>query len=85
MANFFIRRPIVAMVIAILMVIVGAVAGSRLPIEQYPQLAPPNIKVTTRYPGANAEIVEARDFRSPISGIEKRKFSVPMPGAVCRM
>src|SRR6478735_3930783 len=58
MAHFFIRRPIVAMVISILMVIAGAVSLSSLPIEQYPSLAPPVVRVQGNYSGANAEVVE---------------------------
>ena len=58
MANFFIRRPIVAMVISILIVLVGTASLLKLPVEQYPQLAPPNIQVTATYPGASAEVVE---------------------------
>ena len=50
MAKFFINRPIVAMVIAILMVIVGLVAMVQLPIAQYPNIAPPEILLTATYP-----------------------------------
>ncbi len=47
MAHFFIRRPTVAIVIAILTALIGAVTLSRLPVEQYPALAPPTIRVET--------------------------------------
>jgi HAE1 family hydrophobic/amphiphilic exporter-1 len=57
-ALFFIRRPIVAIVIAILTVLVGLSALSSLPIEQYPALAPPTVRVETSYLGASAETVE---------------------------
>ena len=77
MANFFIRRPIVAMVISIIMVIAGAVSYTRLPVEQYPQLAPPNIKVTTRFPGANAEVVEqavSTPIEQQINGVDNMLY-----------
>jgi len=59
MPNFFIARPIFAIVIAILICLGGALAILRLPIEQYPQTAPPSIQVTSNYPGASAETVES--------------------------
>ena len=55
MAHFFIRRPIVAIVIAILTVMMGVVTIQGLSVEQYPFLAPPNIRVTANYPGASAD------------------------------
>src|SRR4029079_316070 len=57
-ADFFIRRPIVAIVIAILIVLMGSYALLRLSFEQYPFLAPPTIRVTANYPGASAVAVE---------------------------
>src|ERR687896_850474 len=58
MARFFIDRPIVAMVISIVMLIVGLVAMVQLPIAQYPELAPPEIQLQATYVGADAETVE---------------------------
>src|SRR6266849_2957785 len=58
MARFFINRPIVAMVISILMVIVGLVAMFQLPIAQYPNIAPPEMLLTATYPGADALALE---------------------------
>ena len=58
MAKFFINRPIVAMVISIVMVIVGVVAMVQLPIAQYPELAPPEILVQATYVGADALTLE---------------------------
>jgi hydrophobic/amphiphilic exporter-1 (mainly G- bacteria), HAE1 family len=58
MARFFINRPIVAMVISIVMVIVGVLAMVQLPIAQYPELAPPEILVQATYVGADAQTVE---------------------------
>ena len=52
MAEFFIRRPIVAIVIAIMTVLMGLFSLKGLSIEQYPFLAPPTIRVTANYPGA---------------------------------
>ena len=58
MARFFINRPIVAMVIAIMMVLVGIVSALRLPISQFPDLVPPEIQVQTTYLGADSLSVE---------------------------
>lgn len=58
MAKFFIHRPIFAIVISIIIVIVGVLAGLQLPIAQYPQIAPPTISVSTSYTGANASTVD---------------------------
>lgn len=64
-AKFFIDRPVLANVIAILTVILGLVALTRLPVSQYPDIVPPSVQVTARYPGANAETV-VRDVALPI-------------------
>jgi HAE1 family hydrophobic/amphiphilic exporter-1 len=57
--EFFIRRPIFATVVALIIVLAGAVAIPTLPVEQYPTLAPPTVTVSANYIGANAEVVEA--------------------------
>ena len=59
MAKFFIHRPIFAIVIALIIVLVGTLAGLQLPVAQYPQISPPTISVSTTYTGANAEVVNA--------------------------
>lgn len=58
MSKYFIERPIFAWVIAILIMLVGIIAVRSLPIEQYPQIAPPTVSVNAVYPGADAETVE---------------------------
>ena len=58
MAQFFIDRPIFAWVIALFILVVGAVAITQLPIAQYPTVAPPSIIVTAVYPGASAQTLE---------------------------
>ena len=54
MSKFFIRRPIVAIVIAVLTVIIGLVSMLSLPISQYPNIVPPEVQVQATYPGAGA-------------------------------
>jgi len=66
MAKFFINRPIVAIVIAIVMVIVGGVAILGLPIAQYPNIVPPEIYINTTYVGADAQAWSSR-WRPPSS------------------
>lgn len=73
MSRFFINRPIVAMVIAIITVMVGLITLEKLPVENYPQLAPPVVRIEANYPGANAESVEqsvATPIEQRINGIE---------------
>jgi HAE1 family hydrophobic/amphiphilic exporter-1 len=72
MSRFFVGRPIVAMVIAVLMVIVGAVALFGLPIAQYPNIVPPQIQVQSSYTGADAVTVE----ESVATPIEQQMSSV---------
>src|SRR3954452_8694453 len=74
MAEFFIRRPIVAMVISILTVIVGLITLKGLPISEYPVVSPTLIKVTTTYRGAAAEAVMesvATPIESKVNGVDK--------------
>ena len=58
MANFFVNRPIVGMVISIMIVLMGLVAMQRLPITQYPEITPPEVVVEGTYTGASAVDVE---------------------------
>jgi multidrug efflux pump len=77
MSSFFIRRPIVAMVIAILMVIVGVVAMASLPTAQFPNIAPPEIQVKATYPGADAQTVEqsvATPIEQQMSGVDNMNY-----------
>jgi len=71
-AKFFIERPVLANVIAILMVVLGSVAVFALPVAQYPQLTPPTIQVTTKFPGASATAVQqqvARTVEQQVNGV----------------
>ena len=74
MANFFIRRPIVSIVLSVLIVMLGVVVLRGLSVEQYPFLAPPNIRVTATYPGASAEAVEqsvAVPIEQEVNGVDR--------------
>jgi HAE1 family hydrophobic/amphiphilic exporter-1 len=77
MSEFFINRPIVAMVIAIVMVIVGAVSALSLPVAQFPNIVPPEIQVTATYPGADAQTLEqsvATPLEEQISGVDNMSY-----------
>src|SRR5512140_1288454 len=58
MARFFIDRPIFAWVIAIIVMLFGAVAITRLPVSMYPNIAPPAVNISATYPGASAKVIE---------------------------
>ena len=77
MSKFFINRPIVAMVISILMVIVGLVAMSGLPTAQFPNIVPPEMQVKGTYPGADALTVEqsvATPIEQQMSGVDNMNY-----------
>jgi hydrophobe/amphiphile efflux-1 (HAE1) family protein len=72
-SHFFIDRPIFAAVVSIVFVILGAVSFSRLPVAQYPEIAPPVITVSGQYPGASADVVAstvATPIEQQINGVE---------------
>ena len=77
MSKFFINRPIVAMVIAIVTVIVGAVTIIGLPIAQFPNIAPPEIQILATYVGADAETLEqavATPIEQQMSGVDNMNY-----------
>src|ERR1700681_788309 len=77
MSKFFINRPIVAMVIAILMVIAGAVSIAGLPVALFPQIAPPEVQVYGVYTGADAQTIEqavATPIEQQMSGVDNMNY-----------
>src|ERR1700731_1421042 len=77
MSEFFVRRPIVAIVIAVLMTLIGGVCILALPIAQYPQIAPPEIQVQTHYTGADALTIEqsvAAPIEQQMSGVDNMNY-----------
>ncbi len=84
MSKFFINRPIVAIVIAILMVLVGLISMLRLPIAQFPSIVPPEILVQAIYPGANAQTLEqsvATPLEEQISGVDNMNYMYSINGS----
>ena len=77
MARFFIDRPVFAIVVAIVMMLAGTIAGLSLPIAQFPQITLPTIRVAATYPGANAEVVEqavAQPIEEQVNGVEGMQY-----------
>jgi HAE1 family hydrophobic/amphiphilic exporter-1 len=90
MYRFFINRPIVAMVIAIVMVIIGAVSILSLPVSQFPNIVPPEIRIQTTFVGADAQTVEqsvATPIEAQMSGVDNMNYmySVNANNGVMRM
>src|SRR3989449_28149 len=84
MSKFFISRPIVAMVISILMVIVGAVTVASLPVSQLPSIAPPEVLIQANYVGADSETVEqsvATPIEQQMSGVDNLNYMYSLNAA----
>src|SRR5213594_1645432 len=84
MSKFFISRPIVAMVISILMVIVGAVTVATLPVSQLPSIAPPEVLIQANYVGADSETVEqsvATPIEQQMSGVDNLNYMYSLNAA----
>src|SRR5271168_674298 len=73
LARFFIDRPVLAWVISIVIILLGAIAAGFLPIAEYPEIQPPTVRVTASYPGANALVVAdtvAAPIEQQVVGVE---------------
>src|SRR5881275_801188 len=73
LARFFIDRPVLAWVISVVIVLLGAIAAGFLPIAEYPEITPPTVRVTASYPGANAQVVAdtvAAPIEQQVVGVE---------------
>lgn len=75
--RFFIDRPVFSIVISVIIVLLGIISLTGLPVEQYPDIAPPTVQVTTSYPGANAETVQKSvivPLEEAINGVENMSY-----------
>ena len=84
MSKFFIERPILANVIAIVTILLGAVCLYGLPVAQYPEITPPTIQVSTTYTGANAETVADTvgiPIEQAINGVENSIYMSSTSGS----
>ena len=78
MSRYFIDRPIFAWVIAIVLMLAGALAIPVLPIAQFPAIAPPSVAINTLYPGADAQTLEnttTQVIEQQLKGIDDHRFS----------
>src|SRR5438309_8760758 len=83
-SKFFIERPVLSNVIAILMILIGGVCLFRLAVAQYPDVVPPTVQVTTRYPGASAKTVVdtvALPIEQQVNGVQRILYLLAYSGA----
>lgn len=84
MSKFFINRPIVAMVISIILVIVGAITLVSLPVALFPQIAPPEVQISAVYSGADAQTIEqsvATPIEQQMSGVDNMNYMYSLNAA----
>ena len=84
MSRFFIERPILANVLAIIIVLLGVVSMLRLPISEYPEIVPPTIQVAANYPGASADVVAATvgiPLEHAVNGVENSLYMQSTSGS----
>ncbi|MCK6483554.1 MAG: efflux RND transporter permease subunit [Phycisphaerae bacterium] len=77
LAHFFISRPVLACVVSIVIVLLGAIAAGLLPVAEYPDVTPPMIRVSAYYPGANAQVVAdtvAAPIEQQVNGVERMMY-----------
>lgn len=77
LARFFIDRPVLAWVISIVIILLGGIAAVLLPVAEYPEITPPTVQVTTRYPGANAQVIAdtvAAPIEQQVVGVEEMEY-----------
>jgi multidrug efflux pump len=73
LARFFIDRPVLAWVISVVIVLLGGIAAALLPVAEYPEITPPTVQVTARYPGADVKVVAdtvAAPIEQQVNGVE---------------
>src|SRR5437667_3326497 len=83
LARFFIDRPVLAWVISIVIVLLGAIAAGFLPIAAYPEITPPTVRVTSNYPGANSQVVAdtvAAPIEQQVVGVENMLYMSSQSG-----
>src|SRR5437773_824779 len=77
LARFFIDRPVLAWVISVVIILLGAIAAGFLPVAEYPEITPPNVRVTAYYPGANPQVVAdtvAAPIEQQVVGVENMLY-----------